>query len=478
MNNLAYFDNLNLNSGFRNLFPALVLLIGLNGCASEPVVPPDYYAEKLSSHVPDIKRVAIVTDLTPPKIESVNQWPARDDVASDKAAEGAFTGAASVPPVLLAAPPIYFAVLPFFVAGGAVGGAIEGYVSGYSEDELAEMRALVERIIDCAFYQNMLLEKVAEYGKANVAIEFIRIPSADQEALLDKPDYSTLLNESFDAVLEVELPLLALKKSTQSKDIRLELVSRIRLVSTHSNDVLSDNLYRYHSSTYEPDIWFSNEAELLATEIQRGLQKLAESAVDENFLLFFPKVYKEVPSKWDVTNKGAPYYVLAPIYTDKEQPYYWVKDVASLQPTLRWERFPRDYDLYDDSGQRYNITNVRYDLRVFKRAHIPRIFGSTYNPIHQIYDLHDIPQPYYKFEEDLEPCSAYLWTVRARFELDGRDRLTEWAGAYATGGAANTPWRNRRAGTSFIGGSYAIQTPCAQEMPEEPDNSVSAEDEI
>ena len=307
MYSVDYSKNLNLKGCFWIIFPAFLLFTVLNGCASEPVIPPAYYAEKLGTHVPNIKKVAIVTDLTPPEIESVELWPTRDETASDKAAEGAFDGAGSVPPVLLVAPPRYFTAMPFFLAAGAIGGAIEGYISGYSEAELAEMSELVDRILDCAFYQNSLLEKLADYGNANVAIDFIRKPSADQDILLDKPDYSALIKESYDAVLEVELQLLALKKSTESKNMQLEMVSRVRLVSTHSDAVLSDNLYRYRSGFYEPDIWFSNDGKPLATEIHRGMQKFAEIAVDENFLLFFPKVKKQVPSKWDVTNIGTPY---------------------------------------------------------------------------------------------------------------------------------------------------------------------------
>jgi hypothetical protein len=33
-------------------------------------------------------------------------------------------------------------------------------------------------------------------------------------------------------------------------------------------------------------------------------------------------------------------------------------------------------------------------------------------------------------EADLAPCSHYLWTVRAFFDLDGIVRATEWAGNY------------------------------------------------
>jgi len=102
-------------------------------------------------------------------------------------------------------------------------------------------------------------------------------------------------------------------------------------------------------------------------------------------------------------------------------------EVDSLQPTLQWESFPRPQDLIEEKeGRLYLIRNVTYDLKIWSAE------GDYLNAI--IYSKKGLSEPYYKLEEPLEPCSNYFWTVRARFEIDGKLRITEW-GISQRGGA-------------------------------------------
>lgn len=461
------------------LFSISLSLTGLIGCTTDPGPRPNYYAEELQSHVPEIHSIALVTDLSPPSIESVGLDVGRGESAAGMAAEGAFKGVFTGAAYSLIYGPAFFIVLPFIVATGTVGGAITGAASGYSAEMLAKVEALVEHILNSAYYQNILIAKVDAYAKDHIELKFIRMPSADQDVLLDKPDYSNLTDEAIDAVLEVELLQLALIESANKK-IKLTMAARVRLVSTHTNVVLSDNQYKYSSFDYKLEKWFANDAGLLSIEIQRGLQWLAEAAVDENFLLFYPKAHKTVPSALNLENLGAPYYVLAPVYSDKNDPYYWVEELGGLQPTLRWESFPREYDLIGGDGQPHKITNVRYELRVMTPAPIRKVFGDMISvPIEQIYHVRDIPQPYYKIENSLNPCSTYIWTVRARFEIDGRDRVTEWAGTYAEYGTYRRPWVMRREyGEPEALYFYKMETPCDNKKIVEPYKSISVEEDF
>lgn len=94
-------------------------------------------------------------------------------------------------------------------------------------------------------------------------------------------------------------------------------------------------------------------------------------------------------------------------------------EVDSLQSTLRWESFPRPQDLREDKeGMLYLMRNVTYDLKIWSAE------GDYLDAI--IYSKQGLREPYYKFEEPLEPCSKYFWTIRARFEIDGKVKITEW----------------------------------------------------
>ena len=54
-----------------------------------------------------------------------------------------------------------------------------------------------------------------------------------------------------------------------------------------------------------------------------------------------------------------------------------------------------------------------------------------------------------QIKPDLAYCNRYFWTVRARFELDGRPRFTEWSGAFNVGDAPGA--QRIRRGQGIIG---------------------------
>ena len=97
-------------------------------------------------------------------------------------------------------------------------------------------------------------------------------------------------------------------------------------------------------------------------------------------------------------------------------------EVDSLQPTFQWEPFPRPSDDFADKVQ-----DVTYELR---------IWTTTQGPSGKLrYSRDGLKLPSHKPEESLEPSIQYLWSVRARFMIDGDLRVTEW-------GMAGLPLRN------------------------------------
>ncbi len=93
-------------------------------------------------------------------------------------------------------------------------------------------------------------------------------------------------------------------------------------------------------------------------------------------------------------------------------------EVDSLQPMLRWESYPRPGDVGSVPGQPKRISDVTYELNIWKATE-----GYPYEPV---YDREGLAEPSHKVELPLEPSTDYIWTVRARFRLDGRTRVSEW----------------------------------------------------
>ena len=94
-------------------------------------------------------------------------------------------------------------------------------------------------------------------------------------------------------------------------------------------------------------------------------------------------------------------------------------EVDSLQPTLRWEGFPRPQDRdADKEGLLDRIRNVTYDLKIWR--------AENETPGEVVYTRQALPEPWHRLEQPLEPSTKYFWTIRARFELDGDPRVIEW----------------------------------------------------
>lgn len=97
-------------------------------------------------------------------------------------------------------------------------------------------------------------------------------------------------------------------------------------------------------------------------------------------------------------------------------------EVDSIQPTFQWQPFPRPAD-----GFAGRIQDVTYELR---------IWTTTQGPSGKLrYSRDGLKPPSHKLDDPLEPSIKYLWSVRARFMIDGDIRVTEW-------GMAGLPLRN------------------------------------
>lgn len=121
----------------------------------------------------------------------------------------------------------------------------------------------------------------------------------------------------------------------------------------------------------------------------------------------------------NVTYKG-----LKPLYPAYPDSYTWnsgnpydnvVIEVDSLQPSLEWESFPRQRYILDKGGKMLDrIRNVSYELQIFGPAS------------ELVYERKGLSTPHHTVESPLQPLSKYLWSVRARFDLDGHPKVTGW----------------------------------------------------
>lgn len=96
-----------------------------------------------------------------------------------------------------------------------------------------------------------------------------------------------------------------------------------------------------------------------------------------------------------------------------------ISHVDSLQPTFRWEAFPRPEDLKVDKAGRLALArNPTYELRIWR--------AEDLFPAELVYARSGLTEPVHTVETPFAPDTLYLWTIRARFELNGEPRVMEW----------------------------------------------------
>ena len=137
---------------------------------------------------------------------------------------------------------------------------------------------------------------------------------------------------------------------------------------------------------------------------------------------------------------------LRPLYPEASTG--WAK-VDSLQPTFRWEKFPRPLDLKSggaELGKR--VRNVTYDLRIWR--------GDYLRPRELVFERTRLTVPEHKLAKPLATATKYYWTIRARFEIDGNPRVLEWGARRRSLGVTGEGQRSPVVPSPFF---YRFNTP-------------------
>jgi hypothetical protein len=123
-----------------------------------------------------------------------------------------------------------------------------------------------------------------------------------------------------------------------------------------------------------------------------------------------------------LTACSAPTFGLKPLYPEnicrRHDCEIFFTEVDSLRPVLRWEAFPPEGLRLSEAEAINKIRYITYDLNVW--------ISENDSPSSLIYSRRGLPEPRHEIEEPLLPCANYFWTVRARFLVDGKERVSEW----------------------------------------------------
>ena len=250
-------------------------------------------------------------------------------------------------------------------------------------------------------------------------------------------NYRFLSDEGIDTALELAITRISAKGDDLNAPLSLHMQVHARLLRTEGNtEIFSTDAEYWGGDRRTRSEWAVDNGKMLLRTLAEGCEALGKH-IYENIFMLYPFPDQEWHSSFPRGTLG-----LAPI----DPPLgFSLPKVKNLHPTLRWQGFPRGSDAKVAQEDMAQVKNVRYDLFVAELHD---------DGLRIVCRREGLPNPDYTIEESLTPRTEYRWSVRARFELDGRERVTEWSGL-ALGAF---PKFDRRL-VPPLGNSYIFETP-------------------
>jgi len=309
------------------------------------------------------------------------------------------------------------ACLPFGVTYGAVTGATGAAPEANvvrAEQEIASASKTLD-------LQGRLVGRVQRYATERGIGGLSQLADEGPQSMEDTPRYRV------GPEYVIELAVTEVRATTPGSvalPYGFVVSARLRLVRVPDNVVVDTFTSRRGIDARTVDEWTADSGKLLAEQFGVALQQISEDVVDE----LFPLYRGEMAGAADTGARPTPAYVLRPV-RPMEVTYRMMRSPAeggfgpllpekvdSATPLLAWEKLPRTVPAELFTGASPRARNLVYDVWVFGAGGIRR--------------YSDLKVPEIRIEEALAPCRYYRWTVRARFELEGTQRATEWSGAY------------------------------------------------
>jgi len=401
------------------IFFLVPLVIALSGCASlENRAPETGYQVRLGT-------VAVVSSERAPEIKF--EGFDRGKVASAATAagdtfarclggiggggcSGSFCGA------------VVIVMLGICGIAGLIGG-LAGAAEAPNLDQVLEGEAMLASALEVRTIQNSVRDAVMD--SALLAGVKLATPPEDVVRNAAKTgDYRALAGHGVDTVLETKLTVAGTSGAGINDPSTVYMQVHVRLLDTASNAEQYATDYLYSGRRLTVAGWSDQQAKPLINELEKGYRVLGKH-IYENIFELYPFPDREPHSAGGVLSVA---FGLAPIYPPTRgtltgdrligPTFEWFA-VDELQPRFEWEAFPRAGDIAKAPDEMSKVVDVTYDLIIASEENLA--------PAEVVYFKTGLISPVHTISIPLQPEKRYFWTVRSRFNLDGRSRITEWS---------------------------------------------------
>ncbi len=308
---------------------------------------------------------------------------------------------------------------------GLVGGVV-GATTAPSADQVTQSEATLTQAFEVRTIQNSLRNAVVD-AALSAGVQLASPPEDIEREAVAKRDYRQLASQGIHSVLETTLT----KAGTMGFGINAPSTAymqvHVRLIDTASNSERFATDYTYEGRRLDLAGWSADQAKPLIDELDKGYRTLGTHIAESIFQLY-PYPDRDRHSAGEMMSSA---FGLAPIYPPTRGAltgdrfigavFEWYA-VENLRPHFKWEAFPRPSDIAAAPDDMARVSNVKYDLIVAKEENMA--------PGELVYRKDGLASPNHAIAVALQSGKRYFWTVRARFDLDGRARVTEWSSTH------------------------------------------------
>lgn len=319
----------------------------------------------------------------------------------------------------------YILMLGVCGIAGLVGGVV-GTVTAPSTDQVTTRESLMARTFEVRSIQTSVRQAVESAALA-AGVKLTQLPEEEIRAVAINRDYRSLTFLGIDTVLETVLTKAGTAGSGINDPSTVYMQVHVRLVDTRSNAEKYSNDFMYYGRRLDLAGWSANQAKPLIDELNKGYRTLG-THIYENIFELYSLPDRDRHSAGGVMSSA---FGLAPINPPTRgaltgdrfigAKFEWYA-VEGLRPRFKWEAFPRPGDVAAAPEEMKRVSNVRYDLLVAQEKNMA--------PDEIIYRREGLLSPEHVINLSLRSDARYFWTVRARFDLDGRSRVTEWGSTH------------------------------------------------
>lgn len=328
----------------------------------------------------------------------------------DKTSGGAFAGAAvggtgalALLPLAIVFPPMLIVAGGVFLVSTAGGAAVGASQEAPSPDHEASMHD-AERAIGDALglhqAQADLHRRVMKAAQGLRAFELISLEEAGSSAREEALDLRVFAEAGFDTLLLANVDeVMVSAEESANPVLAIDMVVTSTLLSAARGGPIDERTFACRAGKRPVRAWREDGDRSFREAVSRCYERVADRIIEELFLVYAPP--------------------------DGSMPRFGGRgsarvDVEAGHPTFRWEAFRVD----DARGARVVNEAVRphditYDLRIWR--------AEDGFPGDLVYARTALREPVHTLEEPLDPSTLHFWTVRARFRLNGRTRVTPWA---------------------------------------------------